>query len=314
MHLCNFQIVNVIGRRYLTKPFCLLLLLCVAMVSYAANTEADQTRILHPKGLLWKIEKPNHAPSHIFGTMHVGDPRVVNLAPEVELAFRKADRFGMEMLLGMSAVGKVISGSFFDDGRTLKSIMQQDDYRELLDLLNRKLFLPENKIIHMRPWAVLILLMMPATGESAAEPALDMTLYQRAVLRKIPLLGLESPEEQLAVFDTMSTENQLWMLNRSVQNFGEISKQIPLMLEAYINRDLEGLVKLQDQNMDDDSEIDDQFMLELVDKRNLRMVKRMQDFLAQGNAFIAIGALHLPGEKGVLHLLERQGYSVSPVY
>jgi hypothetical protein len=86
------------------------------------------------------------------------------------------------------------------------------------------------------------------------------------------------------------------------------------MLDAYLDRDLEGLVLLQQQYMYADSDIDDRFMLELVDKRNLRMVRRMQDVLAQGNAFIAIGALHLPGENGVLHLLEQQGFTVTPVY
>jgi len=299
---------------YLTKQFFLLLLLCAHMVSYAANTEINQGRILHPKGLLWKIEKPGQQPSHIFGTMHVGDPQVTNLAPEVEYAFRNADRFGMEMLLTLAAEGKIISGSFFNDGRTLKSIMQKDDYRKLLDLLNRRLFLPENMVTNMRPWAVLVLLMMPSPGEADKESALDMMLYRRAAVRKIPLLGLETPEEQLAVFETLSIEDQVWMLNRSVLEFNELSEQIPLMLKAYVNRDLEGLVKLQDKYMYDDSEIDDIFMHELIDKRNIRMVNRMQDFLAQGNAFIAIGALHLPGKDGVLHLLEQQGYRVSSVY
>jgi uncharacterized protein len=299
---------------YLIKQFFLVLLLCLHMVSYADDIEINQGRILHPKGLLWKIEKPGQEASHIFGTMHVGDPSVVNLAPEVEHAFRNADRFAMEMLLTMAAEGKIISGSFFNDGRTLKSIMQSDDYRKLLDLLNRRLYLPENVVTNMRPWAVLVMLMMPRPGESDKESALDMMLYRRASVRKIPLLGLETPEEQLAVFDTMSLQDQVWMLNRSVQEFNEVSEQMPLMLKAYVNRNLEDLVKLQDKAMSDDSDIDDLFMHELVDKRNIRMVDRMQDFLAQGNAFIAIGALHLPGKNGVLHLLEQQGYSVSSVY
>lgn len=48
--------------------------------------------------------------------------------------------------------------------------------------------------------------------------------------------------------------------------------------------------------------------------RNSRMVERMQDYLHKGNAFIAIGALHLPGEKGVLHLLEQKGFTVTAIY
>ena len=296
---------------HIVKQLVLLFLLCVHMASYATD---DKGRILHPKGLLWKIEKTGQVPSHLFGTMHVGDPRVVNLAPEVEYAFIKADRFAMEMLLTLSAEGKVISGSFFNDGRTLKSVMQPDDYKNLLDLLNRRLYLSENMVTNMRPWAILVMLMAPKPGEADKETALDMMLYRRAVIRDIPLLGLESPEEQLAVFESMDIKEQVWMLNRSVEEFNELSNQIPRMLEAYLDRNLEALMTLQNENMYDDSDIDDRFMYELVDKRNIRMVDRMQDYLQKGNAFIAIGALHLPGKAGVLHLLEQQGYSVSVVY
>jgi uncharacterized protein len=55
-------------------------------------------------------------------------------------------------------------------------------------------------------------------------------------------------------------------------------------------------------------------MFELLDQRNHRMVTRLHTLLQQGKLFIAIGALHLPGENGVLHLLEQQGYKVTPVY
>jgi uncharacterized protein YbaP (TraB family) len=61
-------------------------------------------------------------------------------------------------------------------------------------------------------------------------------------------------------------------------------------------------------------ELFDTFYKRLVDDRNLLMVKRMEKHVQQGNSFIAVGALHLPGEKGLLKLLEKKGYNVSTVY
>jgi uncharacterized protein YbaP (TraB family) len=58
----------------------------------------------------------------------------------------------------------------------------------------------------------------------------------------------------------------------------------------------------------------DSFVDNLIDRRNLLMVERMAMRLAEGNAFIAVGALHLPGDQGILHLLEQQGYKVRPLY
>ncbi len=55
-------------------------------------------------------------------------------------------------------------------------------------------------------------------------------------------------------------------------------------------------------------------MKRLLIDRNYIMTERMQDILDEGNAFIAIGAMHLPGEEGVLSLLGKQGYKIHSIY
>jgi uncharacterized protein YbaP (TraB family) len=292
----------------------LLIVLNLGVASQATAELEDQTGILHPKGLLWKIDHPDFEPSYLFGTMHIGDSRVTRLPPPVEEAFTKADRFAMEMLLNFRALGVITARSFFDDGRTLKSIMRPDDYGRLIELLKTNLMLPEEMVINMRPWAVLLAMSMSNDSRMHSEDALDMVLYRRAALRKMPLLGLETPEEQLAVFESLPLQDQVWLLNRSVIEYGQYGEQMDSMLDAYLRRDLQALVHIQQQAMYADSDIDDRFLHELLDKRNQRMVVRMQDYLAKGKAFIAVGALHLPGEQGVLHLLEQRGYKVTPVY
>jgi hypothetical protein len=52
---------------------------------------------------------------------------------------------------------------------------------------------------------------------------------------------------------------------------------------------------------------------ELLRKRNHRMAERAVAHLDRGNAFIAVGALHLPGKEGVVELLRQRGYKVTPV-
>jgi len=288
------------------------LLLFAAAQSIFAQP-ADSQRILHPKGLLWKIEKQGFAPVYLYGTMHVSNPEVVKLAVEAEKAFLNADHFVMEMLLNFKAVGYITRSSFFNDGRTLKQLMGDSDYQRLFALLSERMLLPERVVRHMKPWAVLMMLMMPE-DQANGGAALDMVLYRRAVQRKISVTGLETAEEQVAVFDSMAMEEQLWLLNRAIEDIDVTDAQMPGMLQAYLAGDLAQLVNIQQKFMYDDSEIDDRFMHQLLDMRNIRMVERLQPILKKGNAFIAIGALHLPTEKGVLHLLEQQGYSVSPVY
>ncbi len=291
----------------------LLILLLVASLHNSFAESLNRQGILHPKGLLWKIEKQGMPVSFLYGTMHVADPRVTHLAPEVERAFTGADHFVMEVVMNFQAMGAITSASFFNDGRTLKKLMGEIEYKRLISLINKRFFVAENVIKHMKPWAVLMILMMPVDQQTQGA-ALDMVLFRRASQRKIQVSGLETAEEQVAVFESSTMDDQLWLLNRSVKEIENTDLQMPRMLNAYVDRDLAELVEIQQQFMYDDSDIDDKFMHQLLEVRNYRMVKRMQTILKQGNAFIAIGALHLPGDEGVLHLLEQQGYVVTSIY
>ena len=296
------------------KSWFVLALLLIAVSQHSLAKPDKKLSILHPNGLLWKIEKQGMSDSYLYGTMHVGDPRVINLPPKVDQAFIQADHFVMEVLLNFKTMGYISSASFFNDGRTLKTIMGDFEYKRLSRLINKRILMTENTLNHMKPWAVMMLLMVPLDQQVQEESALDMVLYRRASERHVQLTGLETAEEQIAVFEEMSMKDQLWMLNRSIEQIETTDAQFPEMLEAYLDRDLARLVAIQQESMYEDSEIDDRFVYQLLNVRNVRMVKRLQSILKQGNAFIAIGALHLPGEAGVLHLLERQGYTVTSVY
>lgn len=276
-----------------------------------ADEQAKQG-ILHPRGLLWKIEKPTQPVSYLFATMHVSDPRVVNLPPPVEQAFTDSSQFVMEMLLTFQAVGLVSRASFFSDGRTLDSVMPAGDYRRLLLVLQRRMQLDESVVRHMKPWAVFSLLMMPV--EQAGSAALDMQLYRRAIKAEKAVAGLETAQEQVDVFDQMSIADQLWLLNQAVGEIEQTDALYPEMLGAYVQGDLAALLTMQQQMMSAESDIDDRLLHRLLTQRNQRMAERMLPYLQQGDAFIAIGALHLPGRGGVLHLLQQQGYAVSVVY
>jgi len=305
MQILNSKIIN-------SALISTILILIGLSPAYAGSQ--NKQGILHPKGLLWKIEKPGEQISYLYGTMHIGDSRVTNLSEQAEKAFLQADHFVMEMLLNFRSLGFVTRASFFNDGRTLKETMGPIRYKGLTKLVYKRIFVSEDIIQHMKPWAVLMMLMMPVEQQLEAPAVLDMVLFRRASQRKIQVSGLETAEEQIAVFESLSIDEQIWLLNRSVEEIEVTDSQMPEMLNAYLQRDLGKLMLMQREFMYEDSEIDDKFMYQLLDLRNHRMVERMQPALRQGNAFIAIGALHLPGESGVLHLLEQQGYSVAAVY
>jgi len=87
------------------------------------------------------------------------------------------------------------------------------------------------------------------------------------------------------------------------------------LLAAYKQRDLGRLLAISEASMQaGDQRLADDFQRRLVDDRNQHMAERVQPYLRQGKAFVAVGALHLPGKTGLLERLQQQGYTVTPVY
>lgn len=55
------------------------------------------------------------------------------------------------------------------------------------------------------------------------------------------------------------------------------------------------------------------FQQKLLVERNAKMRAAAEPLLEQGGVFIAIGALHLSGDKGLVALLQESGYTLTPI-
>ena len=86
------------------------------------------------------------------------------------------------------------------------------------------------------------------------------------------------------------------------------------MKSLYLERDLAGLYNHANRYDMMEDPLYEELMQRLINDRNNAMVERMQSILDKGVSFIAIGAMHLTGEKGVLSLLEKKGYQVSMIF
>ena len=288
-----------------TQKFMLVLIaLLLAPLSIAAP-------VAYTQGLLWKIERTGQAPSYLFGTIHSEDSRVLTLPTPVQSAFDKAQRFVMEAVLDANAMQTMLGAMMFTDGRTLQQTVSVASYQKTVAAM-AGYGLPEEALQLMKPWAVAVTLSMPKpkTGQ-----VLDLVLMRKATEQGKQTAGLESVEEQLGIFDQLSLREQAIMLEDTLKHLPEMEKIFAELHAAYLARDLARLMRISDEMMAKGNRaLGKKVMHQLVDVRNRRMVERMEAYLKQGNAFIAIGALHLPGEVGVLNLLARKGYRVRAVY
>lgn len=262
-------------------------------------------------GLLWRIDAPGGASSHIFGTMHSEHPDVVTLPETVYEALETSTAVTLEMVMDPQSLARLGEGMFITAGPQLPERIGEKLYRRVVPVMAAH-GVPEHALRTMQPWAVATTLMMP---KSATGLFLDRVLYLEALAKGKPVTGLETAEEQMAVFTALSDEAQTRLLEDALRQLPELDELHARMRAAYVRRDLQALIDISEASLrDSDPELAAYFNEQVIVARNRRMVERMQADLKRGNAFIAVGALHLPGEEGILALLRRQGYRVSVVY
>lgn len=290
--------------RYLAGYLALALVFAAAVFGAQAGERFD-------KGLLWKVEPAGGTPSYLFGTMHTDDPRVVQLPVPVQQAFDRARSVTLEVELDPQSLIGLATALLLVDGSTLESRVGDKLYKRTVQAMGA-LGMPEAIVNKMKPWAVAVTLMTPPDQSG---PVLDQVLYEQAISRGKKVSGLETVAEQMALFDELTRNDQIALLRDTLDNLPEIALMLEDLQAAYLARDLKQLVFINEASMQSSNpQLAKNFNQKVIIDRNHRMAERMQISLHEGNHFIAVGALHLPGKEGLLTLLSAQGYRVTRVY
>ncbi len=262
------------------------------------------------QGRLWRITKGEQA-SYLMGTMHSEHADVVTLPLIMRTHFDSAQTLVLEMVMDRQTITQVAEAQIITRGPLLPELLGKSLYTRTVEAMSGY-GLPEHALRNMKPWFVMSVLMMP---KSKTGLFLDLQLYYEALAQGKQLVGLETAQEQIAVFDTIPLADQVAMLEDTLDNLGEMENYFATMREIYLSGDLDKLEQYSNDMMaSDDPELVQRFNQRFIVDRNVKMVERMMPQLDEGGAFIAVGALHLPGDSGILRLLQEKGYQVSVEY
>ena len=290
-------------RRPYTTVFTLLALLpWIAVLAAEATWE---------RGLLFEVRSEAGESSYLFGTIHSENERVMDLPPPVRSAFDGSSNFAMEVIPDAEAIRRSMVTMVYTDGRSLALVVGRERFREIVEAMKSR-GMSEEAIKDFKPWAIVTILSLPPpkTGEF-----LDIHLYKSALTAGKPVHGLETIDEQLAVFDDLSESDQVALLNETLEVLEQLPEVHEHLLEAYLQRDLAELSRLVEEYLRaGDSEVEKRFKAAVLDARHERMTERMIPLLEKGGHFVAVGALHLPGEDGILARLKALGFEVRRIY
>ena len=283
------------------------------MASRGALAEA----MPYADGVLWRVETTEGLPNYVFGTLHSSDERITSLPAPVSEAFAETETLAIEVVLDNAAILKVGRAMMLPSDRRLDALLTSKQVTQLEDVAAHY-HMPFAMVTRFKPWAAMIVFSLPPAEQlrtAAGKKPLDESLRLQAEAAGRPVVGLETVDEQIETLDGMVEADQMLLLNATLEQAGEIERMFAALREAYLARDLVAVYDLLNAaKVDDDTGAVERFEQRLVIDRNRRMVERMGKVLQQGNAFVAVGALHLPGAQGILQLLADRGYRVTRVY
>lgn len=276
-------------------------------------------------GLLWKIEKDGQEPSFLFGTIHLTSPEVTMVPAKVQAALDATQTLVIETtgLLDPAEMQMALLGkpelTTFTDGSTLDKLLDEKDLGTLKVGLEKR-GIQLGLVSRMKPWLIMGMVALPdcemANKDSGIE-ILDITLARQAQAKGKPVLGLEELTEQFDAMNSLPIDFQLNGLITTIKMGDMIPDIMATMTDLYLQGEIAQIMPILSAaapaGLGEEAEDYADFEERIIRIRNHVMAKRAVPIIDQSSAFIAIGALHLPGEEGVIALLRKSGYAVSRV-
>ncbi|MGD2272584.1 MAG: TraB/GumN family protein [Desulfobacterales bacterium] len=288
--------------------FFILIVICCPLNSRAAGNP-----------FLWKIE--GRAPSYLFGTIHFPDPRVTTLPESVENAFSDSQAVYTEISLDKANMLAQAAQMLLPGEQTLADIISEDllsRTEEFIKDINPALTI--EPFVKFKVWALAATLsLLEQQVNNPGAPALDAQLYDLAQQQGKRVGALETAEEQIAIFESLSIKEQIKML-RDTLDYMETAREKGVnvteqFIEWYNQGDIENFGKLMMQYVKKD-EFYKTFLQKVLHNRNQLMAERIATIIKTNPAtshFFAVGAGHFWGESAIQNILSKQGFEITRV-
>ncbi|MBL4863094.1 MAG: TraB/GumN family protein [Crocinitomicaceae bacterium] len=285
------------------------LILFIGLPSFAQDTQVTPFP-MEESALLWQITTSTTADtSYLFGTMHLIEEDYFLFPEKLKNLAANSDALVME-LAGLPdpnesmALVMLKEGSFFDyfDKKQTDSIIAwAEENMNVSEEMFRATF------DKMKPFAVASLAMQyQFKGETRSY---EKTFGELAKENEIETIGLETVREQMGFFDDLTKKEQTSLVMESIRDGEEAQGMLKQMQQIYFNQEVDSLYMLV---LDKGGTFSDK-EADFLDNRNSNWTPKIEAIIQEKKAFIAVGAGHLGGPKGVIRLLEKEGYTLTPI-
>jgi uncharacterized protein len=261
--------------------------------------------------LLWKITGNNLAkPSFLFGTMHILCAGQATISDSLQAALAHCDQVYFEFKLDdLGNMLKSIGYMQMKNGTKLSDLLSSADYQKVKSYFDQhSAMVPFGMLERFKP--MLISSLVEEEGlDCPTTDGMELAILKLSHEQHKSIGGLETAEFQAGLFDSIPYANQARDLVNYLDSLDYYKHMTAQLAEVYKQQDL---TKIDELTRSGDASLGNYLDLLLYD-RNRKWARELDSLMPRGSLLIAVGAGHLPGEKGLIQLLIDMGYTVSPI-
>jgi uncharacterized protein YbaP (TraB family) len=258
--------------------------------------------------LLWKVAGNGIQPSYIFGTFHLIPKADFIFKDKVEKAIKDSDITVLEldmddpqMMSGMQTLMQL------EDNKKLSAYMDEKEYEIIDTYLKEKMGIGMAAVNSFKPFAVSSMITISMMGKETVSYEAEIIKRTKAAQKEI--LGLETPEFQMGVFDVQPYDEQIDQVIEYLVDIEKVENMFDDMIAKYKKEDIQGLYN----SMNGTFEMDPALQKALLDDRNIKWIDQIGEMSKDQKVFYGVGAGHLGGDQGLINLLRKAGYTVTPI-
>ena len=279
--------------------------------------------------LLYKISGNGLTkPSYIIGTYHLAPVSFADSIPGLKEALAATEQVYGELdmtdLTSPENLQKMQAAMMLPEGTTLTTLLSEDELARLNVVLKDLLgFDMSNSMVAQQlnglspktlETQLSLLVYMKKHSGFDAQNTFDGYFQKVAQEQGKPVGGLETLDFQIQMlYQGQTLERQKELLMCFVDNQEHMNQMAEQLVNAFFNQDIVGVKAVMDEkeqtSCDSTPEEEDQ----LINNRNANWAKLMPQIMSAKPTFFAVGAGHIPGERGVLQLLQAAGYTIEGV-
>ncbi|MFC2188450.1 TraB/GumN family protein [Fulvivirgaceae bacterium LMO-SS25] len=257
--------------------------------------------------LLWKIEGPRLTePSYLFGTIHAICPDDFKVGADLNSIIESVEQLALEIKMDdPSLMGKMQAGMLFPEEGTIRDFVDAANYQIIERFLQDSIGININLVSRIQPIYLNSLILPKMLGCTPA--SVEGKLMEVAAKNELGIIGLESVEDQLAILNSIDMETQTSFLIESVKEFDEGRKEIRNMIDLYMREQVNELYDLISAS---------EFQVyenAILTTRNQNWIPRIVEEASAKPTLFAFGSGHLGGPEGIVTLLRKAGYTLTPM-